>query len=99
MHARLNLPPASPGVVSRQIIYTIDAGDPVTIDLAASARETAWIEVEEGDVLAGTLIDTDGEDADSDPRAFSFTCCDTFGITAATSPPPMPAVLGIAIYP
>lgn len=99
MHARLNLPPASPGVVSRQIVYTIDAGDPVTIDLAAADRETPWIDVAEGEVLAGTLIDTDGEDADSPARSFSFTCCDTYGITADTSPPPMPAVLGIAIIP
>lgn len=82
--------PGAPDVVSREVVYSINDGAPVTLTLPGTARETEPFEAEEGQVVTGTLVDIDDANPAnrSEPRTFNLSLADTLA-------PPQPGEVGV----
>ncbi len=80
--------PGAGDVVSRELEVTIDAGEPVIVQLPASAREHI-LSLERGANVTVTLTDVDGNDNRSIPSVpLSFVAVD---LTAPPQPGPLTA--------
>lgn len=83
-------PPGAADVVSREVIYSINDGPPVTLTLPGTALETEPFDAEEGQVVTGTLVDIDDASPAnrSEPRTFNLALNDTIA-------PPQPGEVGV----
>lgn len=83
-------PPGAADVVTREVVYSINDGAPVTLTLPGTARETEPFEAEEGQVVTGTLVDIDDANPAnrSEPRTFNLSLADTLA-------PPQPGEVGV----
>jgi len=80
----------APDVVSRQVIVTVGAADPVIFDLSGSDLVTPELSGNDNDAVVGTLVDTDDAGNASPAREFSFVLVDTIA-------PPQPGEVGINV--
>lgn len=83
-------PPGAADVVTREVIYSINDGAPVTLELPGTALETEPFEAQEGQVVTGTLVDIDDASPPnrSEPRTFNLALNDTIA-------PPQPGEVGV----
>jgi hypothetical protein len=82
--------PGANDVVSRELTFAINDGEPVTQTLPGSAEESEEFEAVEGDVVTGSLIDIDDAVPTpnrSEPSTFELPLTDTIA-------PPMPGQVG-----
>lgn len=69
--------PGAADVQSREVVYSINDGTPVTSVLPGTALETEEFETEEGSVVSGTLVDIDDAMNRSEIRTFNLALRDT----------------------
>jgi len=51
--------PGSADVVSRELVVSVNGGEPVTVTLDGSAVESAEFSANQGDIVTGSLVDID----------------------------------------
>lgn len=77
-------------VVSREVVLSLNGGEPMNMVLEGNASETQEMDGNDGDSVVGSLVDTDYSGNRSEAREFSFILKDTFA-------PPMPGEVGIRV--
>lgn len=81
--------PGANDVVSREVVFAVNGGEPVTQALAGSAEKSDEFEAIESDIVTGTLVDIDDATPAnrSEPRVFELVLSDTIA-------PPQPGEVG-----
>jgi hypothetical protein len=83
--------PGAIDVVSRELVVSINGGEPVTQMLAGTALESEQFEAVEDDIVSGSLVDIDDAKPTplrSEPRLYELPILDT-------TAPPQPGEIGI----
>ena len=81
--------PGANDVVSRELVFAVNGGDPVTQALPGSAEKSEEFDAIESDIVTGTLVDIDDATPEnrSEPRVFELVLSDTIA-------PPQPGEVG-----
>lgn len=81
--------PGASDVASRELVFAVNGGEPVTQVLPGSAEKSEDFDGVEGDVVTGSLVDIDDASPAnrSEPRVFELVLADTIA-------PPQPGEIG-----
>jgi hypothetical protein len=72
--------PGSADVVARELVVSVNGGEPVTVTLDGTALESAEFVANQGDIVTGSLVDIDDAapvGLRSEPSVFELVLADT----------------------
>lgn len=85
--------PGAADVVSRELVFSVNGGEPITQTLAGTARESEEFDANQGEVVTGSLVDIDDATPTpnrSEPSLFELELLDTIA-------PPTPGQVGVVM--
>ena len=85
--------PGAADVVSRELVFSVNGGEPITQTLAGSTLESEEFDANQGEVVTGSLVDIDDATPTpnrSEPSLFELELLDTIA-------PPTPGQVGVVM--